>query len=101
LIALTSCLVWVRFGTVGRQLAHVHTQKRENLWVHKWRDNSRRWTGRVYLEGWRILPDEVDLVNPVVQRAIKAATNGRPPCRHQHHFIPQVKTAAPRRAVLA
>lgn len=99
--AVGRCLVWVRFGTFGRQLAHVHEEKRHNLYVHKWRDNSRRWTGRMYLEDWKILPDPVDLIDPVVQRALKAATPGRPPCTHKHHFIPQVKSAPRRQVVTA
>lgn len=94
-----NCLVWVRFGSFGRQLAHVDKLPldRAIVVVHKWRDNSRRWTGALVVVRRNVLEDEVDLVDPVVQRALKAATPGRPPCHHKHHFIPQVKAAAPRR----
>jgi hypothetical protein len=91
------CLVWVRFGWNGaRQLAHVdHVIKATgDLAVHKWRDRSRRWTGYLLESPVDVISDVVDLVDPVVQRAIRGAENGRPPCHHHHHFLPQVKRAA-------
>jgi hypothetical protein len=94
------CLVWVPFGSFGWQLAHLDRKIGDFTWLgHKWRDNSRRWVGpvRIKLLDGVLSYQDVDLVDLVVQRALKAATPGRPPCHHGHHFIPQVK----RRAALA
>lgn len=87
-----TCLVWVRFGSFGKQLAHIHKVLEGGICIGaKWRDASRRWTGRVLWKVEDIKSYDIDLVDQVVQRAIRAATSGRPLCHHKHHLMPRVK----------
>lgn len=88
-----TCLVWVRYGSRGgRQLAHIHKVLTGGICIgSKWLDNGRRWTGRVLWKVTDIKSYDIDLVDPVVQRAIRGATSGRPFCHHSHHLMPRVK----------
>lgn len=95
---LDGCFIWVRFGRIGRQLAHLDRVLGGGAaWVHKWRDAGRRWTAsRILISAFDAIAAPVELADPVVRRAIKAAAPGRPPCHHAHHFTPQTnRTARP------
>ncbi len=96
------CLVWVSLGRGGRRLAHLSSFPDAGVALcSTWIDNARRWTDLVAISALKALPDDVDLMDPVVQRALRGATSGRPYCTHKHHFIPQVKTATRGQAALA
>lgn len=86
--ALAAGLVWVSFGSFGRQLAHVGRAANRDVYVgYKWRESSRHWVGPLRIPRFKILaaltPDEI--ADPVVRHALSAGGPGRPACDHQEH----------------
>lgn len=85
---LAQGLVWVRFGTFGRQLAHIDRAATRDVFIgFKWRENSRTWVGPLRIPRFKI-EGGADLEHPVVQHALKAGAPGKPPCSHRAHGFP-------------
>jgi len=83
--ALAHGLVWVRFGDVGRQLAHLDRAATKDVFIgHKWRENSRSWVGPLRIPRFKIV-GAASLEDEAVRHALKAARPGRPSCHHERH----------------
>lgn len=78
-------LVYVTCGR-GRRVAHLdHVDAVTGyFWAQVWIDAAHRWSATELVRPSRIL-GPVDRRDPVAKRAIRAATPGRPRCRHQDH----------------
>ena len=78
-------LVYVRCGR-GRRVAHLgHIDDLEGyVYGQVWIDQAHRWSRTVRIRPSRLLGG-IDRRDPVARRAIRAATAGRPRCRHTDH----------------
>lgn len=64
-------LCWVRFGSVGEQLALVARVLSDRFIVYKWRVNSRTWTKRVTIARAEVVSTVVNREAPGVVEALE------------------------------